>query len=106
VNLKLACADSPEDRRARRTEKREVFARFLHAASRAQMAASRYRSHYDPDHPHGQLAEEQSAAVVGMNQAYSVLILASPHQARCPGDAAHPEVRRRYLRWQATRCAW
>ena len=59
-------------------EKREVFARFLTAASTAQMAAARYRSHYDPGNPQGDMAEEQSAAVVAMAQAHSVLILVAP----------------------------
>jgi hypothetical protein len=74
----LRTSISAEDRRARRTEKREIFARFLDASSRAHLAAARYRSHYDPDHPQGELAEEQSAAVVAMNQAHSVLTLTAP----------------------------
>src|SRR5271170_2865706 len=49
----LGTSISAEDRRARRTEKREVFARFLTAASTAQMAAARYRFHYDPGNPQG-----------------------------------------------------
>lgn len=81
ANLQVSI--SAEDRRARCTEKREVFARFLTAASAAQMAAVRYRSHYDPDHPQGDLAEAQSAAVVAMSQAVSVLILIAP-PSRCP----------------------
>jgi hypothetical protein len=49
----LRAAISAEDGRARRAEKREIFAMFLDAGSRAQMAANRYRSHYDPEHPQG-----------------------------------------------------
>ncbi len=75
----LGTSISAEDRRARRTEKRDVFARFLTAASTAQMAAARYRSHYDPGNPQGDMAEEHS--VVAMAQAHSVLVLVAPGPA-------------------------
>jgi hypothetical protein len=56
----LGTSISAEDRRTRRTEKREVFERFLTVASTAQMAAARYRSHYDQGNPQRDMAEEQS----------------------------------------------